>query len=331
MHLFIDSNIFLRFYGYSDDRLEELKKLGLLIDRGEVFLYIPQQLKNEVYRNRENVIKSAYKDLADIKLERGFPYIFRSHNQFSELEKILNRFSEVKKKILNELTSDIENRRLKADLVIDELINKGLQIKTDSFIVEAKLRMDLGNPPGKNASLGDAINWQCLLETVPHGADLFLISKDSDYSSPLSEDKLNGYLNDEWRKSKSSEVFFYNSLTSWAKNNQKDLFAKLEYEKSSLIERLLQSKSYAETHLIISHLSQHQDFTSDQLNQILSAGYFNHQVRDLLKDWDVEEFYKNLLLVIDDRVDLSLLPAYSHILNSDEKQNIESDVILPPF
>jgi predicted nucleic acid-binding protein len=296
MRLFIDANIFLRFYSYSDDRLEELKKLFLLIEKGDIVLYVPAQLRDEVSRNREAEIKRAYKDLLELKLEKGFPYIFRSHDDFSAILKVLKSFYEVKDRILKELDKDVRDKNLKADLVIKELFDKGENIDSAKYVDLARLRMAVGNPPGKDGSLGDAINWECLLETIPKGDDLFLISKDSDYQSPLNEKDFNGFLSDEWLLKKESEVFFYQSLTEWASKHQKDIMLKLEDEKSTLIDRLLQSGSYAETHLVIEGLSKHEDFSTSQTDQILSAGAFNSQVRWVLSDEDVRNFYNKLLI-----------------------------------
>ena len=54
-----------------------------------------------------------------------------------------------------------------------------------SLIERAQLRSDVGNPPGKKDSLGDAINWEWLLEQEIEFWDdeLIIISADGDYES----------------------------------------------------------------------------------------------------------------------------------------------------
>jgi hypothetical protein len=54
--------------------------------------------------------------------------------------------------------------------------------------------MSVGNPPGKQGSLGDAINWEALLAEVPDGEDLYLIADDRDYLSVLNENKPKEFL-----------------------------------------------------------------------------------------------------------------------------------------
>lgn len=295
MNLFIDTNVFLRFYSYTDDRLEEIKKLIMLIDKGNLVLYVPRQLIDEINRNREGEIKKTYKELVELKLEKGFPYIFRSHDDFTAILKALSNFYDIKKKILEELGKDILEKNLKADLSIKELLAKGKIIETLPFVRPATLRMHMGNPPGKIGKMGDAIIWECLINSVPDGEDLFLISKDSDYQSLIDEKRINGYLEEEWKTKKSSKIFFYQSLTNWASTHQKDILLKLEDEKSTLIDRLLQSESFSETHLIIENLSKHADFSVPQINQLLTAGAFNSQVKWILDDEDVEEFFRKMI------------------------------------
>ncbi len=58
-NLFIDTNTFLSFYHLTNEDLEELKKLVVLIDSSEIRLFVPQQVKNEFVRNRGNKIVDA--------------------------------------------------------------------------------------------------------------------------------------------------------------------------------------------------------------------------------------------------------------------------------
>lgn len=45
--IFIDTNIYLNFYHFSDDELEELKKLSVAIKKKDIKLYITRQVINE--------------------------------------------------------------------------------------------------------------------------------------------------------------------------------------------------------------------------------------------------------------------------------------------
>ena len=61
MHAFIDTNILLSFYHLSNDDLEELKKLAVLIQQKSVTLYLTDQIAAEFARNREVKIADAVK------------------------------------------------------------------------------------------------------------------------------------------------------------------------------------------------------------------------------------------------------------------------------
>ena len=64
MNIFIDTNIFLSFVDHlSNDDLEELNKLSLLLQQGKTKLYLPEQVVQEFRRNRDNKIADALKQL----------------------------------------------------------------------------------------------------------------------------------------------------------------------------------------------------------------------------------------------------------------------------
>lgn len=59
INLFIDANIYLRFYAYAEDTFTELEKLTALVQTGKIRILLPQQVKDEVSRNREAEIDRA--------------------------------------------------------------------------------------------------------------------------------------------------------------------------------------------------------------------------------------------------------------------------------
>ena len=56
MLLFIDTNIFLSFYEFTKDDLEELKKLSRMLAEDELTLLLPSQVVDEFWRNRDERI-----------------------------------------------------------------------------------------------------------------------------------------------------------------------------------------------------------------------------------------------------------------------------------
>jgi hypothetical protein len=53
IHLFIDTNVFLSFYAFTNDDIEQLKKIVGLIGRRRLTLYLTSQVQDEFFRNRE--------------------------------------------------------------------------------------------------------------------------------------------------------------------------------------------------------------------------------------------------------------------------------------
>ena len=59
-NLFIDSNIWLSLYHFTNDDLVQFGKLKELIGK-DIKLLIPHQVHDEIYRNREAKLKDAFK------------------------------------------------------------------------------------------------------------------------------------------------------------------------------------------------------------------------------------------------------------------------------
>ena len=84
MHIFIDSNIFLLFYQTSKDDLEELDKLRVLLRKGDLHLWIPDQVREELRRKRETVIAAALNDLKEQRLSFHFPAMSKGYAEHDE-------------------------------------------------------------------------------------------------------------------------------------------------------------------------------------------------------------------------------------------------------
>ncbi|MEW8509135.1 MAG: hypothetical protein AB2598_20835 [Candidatus Thiodiazotropha sp.] len=80
----------------------------------------------------------------------------------------------------------------------------------------ARLRKELGNPPGKPAdAVGDQISWEQLLSAYGGEHPLWIISSDNDYSSKVNSKRyLNAYLYEELKKQigKEPEVYVFETL-----------------------------------------------------------------------------------------------------------------------
>jgi len=73
-------------------------------------------------------------------------------------------------------------------------------------------------------------------------------------------------------------------------------YSEEESEKNNLIESLAFSPNFSTTHLIVGHLSQHENFSSQQIRSIWLAFMQNNQVHRIARDFDIESFFKPIIL-----------------------------------
>jgi predicted nucleic acid-binding protein len=295
MYLFVDANIFLDFYHFSNDDLDELKKLVDVITNKEITLVVTSQILDEVKRNRDGKIADAYKKFKDSKIELNLPQICKGYPEFIQIKTLLHSLKRLITELDEKLIQDIKARTLKADEIINQLFRISKIIDTEQYLEPAKNRYHLGNPPGKNNSYGDGLNWIALLSDIPEGEDLFFLSDDKDYKSPLDEFTLNSYLLDEWKKYKKSEVFFYTRLSDFFNEHRQDIQLKVEEGKNELISKLSNSANFASTHAIVAKLRKYVSFTDEQIRELVVIAENNSQVFSILSDNDILSFYEKLL------------------------------------
>src|ERR1700759_1900394 len=153
MNLFLDSNIWLSFYHYSNDDLEQLRKVAVLLNQRKLSLFLPGQVINEVRRNRDGKIANARSLFTAEKLTGNFPRICLDYEEYDVMKKAMREFQEAKARLTEKLTNDAINGRLKADEIIAQLFSSARNIPvTDEILAQSKRRYDLGNPPGKEGS-----------------------------------------------------------------------------------------------------------------------------------------------------------------------------------
>jgi len=292
MNLFIDSNIWLDLYHFSSNDLKQFNKLKDMIGR-DVNIFLNQQVIDEIYRNRENKINDAYKQFESINIQ--VPNLCKGYDEYEDLNSIIKEFKKIHKKLCMNIKKDTIAENLHADRVIKEIMDQLTKHEIFKYVKKAKLRFDIGNPPGKNKSYGDAINWEFLLDVVHLKEELFFISSDADFRSNMYDYKLNYFLFKEWTEIKQSKIFFYTSLNSFFSDHLKDINLETEKEKESIIEELESSSSFSQTHQIIGKLSCYSNFTNEQAFKILGAAKNNSQVGAIINDNDLAIFYKNVL------------------------------------
>ncbi len=330
MHLFIDTNIFLSFYHLTNDDLEELRKLSVLIEKGQITLYLTEQVKSEYLRNREIKIADAIKRLKEQKLNLHFPQLCKDYKEYPALRKLQKDYAKQHAELLDIISNDVDSNSLKADTIIQELFNKANVIETSMELVDAaRLRMEVGNPPGKNGSFGDAINWETLLQNVPSECDLFLVADDRDFFSVLDESEPKEFLAVEWKITKSSNIYCYRRLSTYFKEHFPDINLASELEKELLIKDFIISSDFATTHTLVAKLAQYDDFSSAQSNELISASLENNQIHWIIGDPDVYGFLSTIADSHKNKIEDDLFAELTEVLEKVTPVEEEFDPI--PF
>ena len=151
--------------------------------------------------------------------------------------------------------------------------------------------------------------------TPSEGEDLYFISDDKDFTSPIDRDAFNAFLLDEWVKTKSSNIVFYKSLSAFFKEHFPEISLASELEKDILIRKLANSSTFAETHKVIGELKKHTDFTKAQINAIVEAAISNNQIYWIIEDRDIKEFLLDIIDGREDQIDPENLKTLLQFLN----------------
>jgi hypothetical protein len=303
---FVDTSIFLSFYKFTKDDLEQLRKIEKLLKHDDLLLLLPQQVRDEFQRRRDEEIADALDVLTKWKIPSSFPALCLPHPEYDELRAQLARCDATHKALVKRVEAAVVRRELAADRLLADLFEGAKSIPwTSRLQVRARRRAELGNPPGKRGTIGDQMNWESLLEAAPLG-DLHLISRDGDYVSRLDDTAPKSFLVAEWTSKKSGTLHYYSTLSAFfGKHFPKIRFAS-ELERDVLVAKLIDSSTFAETHATIAALWEYgSDFTPQQRRAIASAALANNQIRWIGHDPDVAAFLERVIRGHEEDIDSS--------------------------
>lgn len=295
MHVFIDTNILLNFFHFTKEDIDALSSVFASHEHGAATVHLTEQVCDEFLRNRENKIKDALKKFKDVKFAAQLPAFMKQYEEYELIRQKSAELQELAKAISQKVDVDVIENGLLTDTLIKDIFNKSNPIETTPELFgKAHMRMSLGNPPGKNGSMGDAVNWMALLEAVPNGEDLHVISEDGDFYSAIDENRPHPFLKQEWKKKKQAEVFVYRTLSSFLKKHFDGVAFSYDKTKDALIESLAKSGSFADTHYLIAKLEQFGYYSLNEVQRILSAALVNNQFGWIINDPDVYTFLKRV-------------------------------------
>ncbi|WP_342658247.1 PIN domain-containing protein [Sphingomonas sp. NY01] len=294
--MFVDTNVLLSFYAFTSDDIEQLRKLEGLIENGTLKLYVSRQVADEFARNRETKLAKSIDDFA-AKGSMALPRFLADTEEGDAYSKAVQELDKARNTLVQKAKASAAENSFAVDELVHSLIEKaGVGEVTQEMIERARLRRDVGNPPGKDKSLGDQINWEYLLECVDDGVDLHVVSIDGDYKSALKNGKPHQFLIDEWKKHKNAELYLHKELKPFLNRQFEIIKLEVDKEKAAAINRLIESGSFAMTHLAVSQLQPFSDaLTANDAGKLVRGGLDNDQVRWIAGDSDVRAFYTSLL------------------------------------
>lgn len=198
--IFIDTNIYLRFF---DSNSKEFKRLldDLIIVKSNIF--VTNQIMNEIERNKLNVFN---KSLSNYKKNVGISKVnLPEHidgNSARKLEEWNNKrrkIEEDNEKLIKELDGIFEENISDISLSKDNVslklksIFQNISNASSEEIKQARIRKEVGNPPGKKEDpIGDQISWEQLLNKIPITNRIWIITNDFDFYTKF---KTTCYLN----------------------------------------------------------------------------------------------------------------------------------------
>lgn len=291
IHLFIDTNILLDFFAFSTDDLGELAKLHAAINADGITLYSTDQLGRELGRRREEVISESLSEIQDRKASTKLPQIARNLNEHAELLQFRAQYENSLNAIRQRVIEQYESKSLQADISLNAVLSVATHIEeSEEILARARARVETGTPPGKKGSIGDAINWESLLEGVPEG-DIYLVSADADFSSPIAKDRMADFLATEWNSKKNGQATLYRRIGAFFADQYPDITVAAEAEQEIRVNQLAHSGSFYTTHQAIERLSTFPSLTVSQAGRLIEAIHENPQIYRIREDPDVAAFY----------------------------------------
>ena len=297
LHTFVDTNIYLSLYAFTDDNIGELQKLIELLKSKKLKLYVTTIVNQEFYRNRDKKLAESLTGLERFVVSAPIPRFMEHHSETAEIRAALKTVKEKRADLMGKATKEILEKKLAADELFRTLRDQGgLITVSDEADKEARRRLERGNPPGKEGSLGDRLNWEVLLKQVPDGQDIHVVSRDKDFASPLGSGVPNSFLDEEWKVLKKASMFLYPDLRSFLAAHFPEIKLASDVAKVYAIKSLIESKSWSSTHAAIAQLSPVlPDITADDAKKLFLALVSNPQIHAIASDDDVKAFYENLL------------------------------------
>jgi hypothetical protein len=217
LHVFIDTNVFLNFYSFPDDKSSVLQVLIDLMGPDEINVHLPKQVEDEFWRNRESKIHAAVLEFKNATLPTAVPNHMRGADTAKQYKDAIDAAASARKKLIANVVGLAVLEQLEIDVQVRAVFAAAIKHDdSDETLARAVARMHKGNPPGKPGNVGDRYNWETLLHVAPT-EDLHVVTKDGDFTTMLGSvgktPRTMSFLAKEWAvKAPGRSVYVYTSI-----------------------------------------------------------------------------------------------------------------------
>jgi len=124
LQVFIDTNVYLTFYSLASEDLEELRKLHAAVENGALRLFVPDQVRDEIERNRETRFLESLEHVRVMHPKGGLPQMARDIPQAKPFLAKQKEFVKSLSELEASLIKLFDERALGADQVLEELLDR---------------------------------------------------------------------------------------------------------------------------------------------------------------------------------------------------------------
>lgn len=217
LHVFIDTNVFLNFYSFPDDKSSVLQVLIDLMGPDQINVHLPKQVEDEFWRNRESKIHAAVLEFKNATLPTAVPNHMRGADTAKQYKDAIDAAAHARKKLIANVVGLAVLEQLEIDVQVRAVFAAAIKHDdSNETLGRAVARMHKGNPPGKPGNVGDRYNWETLLDVAPT-EDLHVVTKDGDFTTMLGSvgktPRTMSFLAKEWAvKAPGRSVYVYTSI-----------------------------------------------------------------------------------------------------------------------
>lgn len=293
-YIVIDSNIYRDIFSPSEGFPEEIKdSLIKLIEKDKVKLLLPLQIKQEVERNRfaewyDNALGEMKQKIS--KRENDISEIQKRYEKYKNYKTLVKEIQKDKKdleKIVSTLRARYKSKRSRSNQILKEIFSKAQIIsESEEVLKKAELRTQKRNPPrDSDGHFGDAIIWESLIAFFKKRnkeRDDVLVLVSNDKTAWGNEDKINLWLEDEWRKETGSKiilVYKFSDLPGLTKKEAQKIKTEETNSKENIISEFINSRSWVNAGDNAQRLLNIKDkLTVKDFEKIMRASLENHEI-----------------------------------------------------